>query len=204
MPAFALSWLVLFIGQACVVAVVLDVLSARARGNRPSFAAAVGRLAQHRAPVVTYLLGSGALTLLLSSFWLAPVGLVLLSLWSVSFVASSVEGLGTRQAFARSTALTRTRRLKSTLLALVLLCVATLCGPVVGGLLLLGTGWPVAVCNVVAAACTALLVPVPTIGIGLLFYDLRHEYGHERASSPVAGERRRFHAPFRAVGHDRG
>jgi len=58
------------------------------------------------------------------------------------------------------------------------------------------------VCNVVVAACTALLVPVPTIGIGLLLYDLRHE--HEHASSPIAGERRRFHAPFRAVGHDRG
>jgi hypothetical protein len=182
-PASALAWLVLFVVQAGVAAVVLDVLGARARGSTASFGAAVGRLTGRPAPALTYLVGSGALTLLFSSFWLAPAGLLLLSLWCVSFVASSVEGLGVREALARSAALTRARRLKSTLLALVLLCTATLCGPVVGGLLLLGTGWPVAVCNVVAAACTALLVPVPTIGIGLLFYDLRHE--HRRAVVPA-------------------
>ncbi|NUO33793.1 MAG: hypothetical protein HOQ27_01780 [Dermatophilaceae bacterium] len=59
------------------------------------------------------------------------------------------------------------------------------CGPVVGGLLLLVTGWPVAVRNVVAAPCSALLVPVPTIGIGLLFNDLRHE----QMDAAIAGAR---------------
>ena len=175
-PASAVAWLVLFVVQAGVVTVVLDLLGQRARAVRPSWTAAARRLVRRPAPAVTYLLGAGAVTLLFSSFWLAPVGLVLLSLWCVSFAASSLERLGPRAAFARSAALTRTRRLKSTMLALVLLYSATLCGPVVGGLLLLLTGWPVAVCNVVAAACTALLVPVPTIGIGLLFYDLRHEH----------------------------
>jgi hypothetical protein len=174
---------VLLAVQATVAAVVLDVLVARARGRPASFAAAVRRLARRPAPAATYLLGSSAIALLLTSFWLAPVGLVLLSRWCVSFAASSVEGLGPRPAFARSSSLTHTRRLKSTLLALLLLYSATLCGPVVGGLLLLATGWPVAVCNIVAAACTALLVPVPTIGIGLLFYDLRHE--HSTAAAPA-------------------
>jgi hypothetical protein len=176
-PASAAAWSVLFVVQAGVVTVVLDLLAQRARAVQPSVTAAVGRLVRRPAPAVTYLLGAAALTLLFSSFWLAPAGLVLLSLWCVSFAASSLEGLAPRAAFARSAALTRARRLKSTLLALVLLYSATLCGPVVGGLLLLVTGWPVALCNVVAAACTALLVPVPTIGIGLLFYDLRHEHG---------------------------
>ena len=182
-PAFALSWLVLLAVQAGVAAVVLDVLAGEVRGARPSFGAALRRVARRPAPALTYLLGSGVLTLLFSSFWLAPAGLVLLSLWCVSVAASSAEDLGPRAAFARSSELTHTRRLKSTALALVLLYSATLCGPVVGGLLLLGTGWPVAVCNVIAAAVTALLVPVPTIGIGLLFYDLRHE--HKDAPIPA-------------------
>ncbi|MHA3836129.1 hypothetical protein ACXR8F_10460 [Terrabacter sp. AAH1] len=175
-PASTGAWLVLFVVQAVVVTVVLDLLAQRARAVQPSVTAALRRLVERPAPAVTYLLGAGAVTVLFSSFWLAPVGLVLLSLWCVSFAASSIEGLGPRAAFARSAALTRTRRLKSTMLALVLLYSATLCGPVVGGLLLLVTGWPVALCNVVAAACTALLVPVPTIGIGLLFFDLRREH----------------------------
>jgi hypothetical protein len=161
--------------QAGAITVVLDVLGHRAGGSRASLPQAVRRLVRRPAPATTYLIGSMALTLLFSSFWLAPAGLALLSLWCVSFAASSLEGLEPRDAFSRSVSLTRERRLKSTLLALVLLYSATLCGPVVGGLLLLVTGWPLAVCNLVAAACTALLVPVPTIGIGLLFYDLRHE-----------------------------
>jgi MFS family permease len=116
-----------------------------------------------------------SLTVLFSTFWLVPVALVLLSAWGVSFVASSVEGTGVRASLRRSQELTRTRRTKSAMLVLVLLLLASTSGPVVGGLLLLVTGWPVATVNAIAALVTALLVPVPTIGIGLLFYDLRHE-----------------------------
>ena len=181
--AGAAAWLVLLVVQACCVAVVLDVLGSAASGHRGSVRAAARRLVHRPTPAVVYLLGSAALSVLFSSFWLAPFGLVLLSLWCVSFVASSREGLGVRESFARSRDLTHTRRVKSTLLAVVLLYSATLCGPVVGGLLLLVTGWPVAVCNLVAAACTALLVPIPTVGVGLLFYDLRHESASGRTRS---------------------
>ena len=153
------AWLLLCLVQACCAALVLDVLGSEASGHGVSVRDAGRRLVRRPAPAVVYLI----------------FGLVLLSLWCVSFVAASQEDLGVRDSFARSRDLTRTRRLKSTLLALVLLYSATLCGPVVGGLLLLLTSWPVAVCNTVAAACTALLVPIPTIGVGLLFYDLRQE-----------------------------
>ena len=169
------AWLMLFVVQACCVAVVLDVLGAAAQGRSLSVLEGARRLVERPTAALVYVLGSAALSVLFSSFWLAPLGLLLLSLWCVSFVAASQEGLGVRDSFARSQDLTRTRRLKSTLLAVVLLYSATLCGPFVGGLLLLVTGWPVALCNAVAAAFTALLVPIPTIGMGLLFYDLRHE-----------------------------
>jgi hypothetical protein len=181
------AWLILFVVQACCVAVVLHMLDATAQGRSVSAFEGARRVARRPNTAAVYVLGSATLSLLFSSFWLAPVGLVLLSLWCVSFVAASQEGLGVRDSFARSQALTRTRRLKSTLLALVLLYSATLCGPFVGGLLLLVTGWPVALCNAVAAAFTALLVPVPTIGIGLLFYDLRHESGATASVDPQRG-----------------
>ena len=64
----------------------------------------------------------------------------------------------------------------------MLLLVAVQCGPVAGALLLLGTGWPVAICNAVAAAITALFVPIPTIGMALLFFDLRQELAMESAA----------------------
>lgn len=178
-----LSWVVLYFVQAVCVAVILELVQQLAEQRPVRLREAVGNVRHHRTPVYTYLAAAALITLTFSSFWLIPVSLILLSIWSVSFVAAGVEDLPLRRALARSRELTSRRRLKSTLLALTLLFVSGVSGPILAGVLVLATDWPVWVDDLCSAVVTAIVVPAAIVGMTLLFFDLRHQ---ATAGEPVA------------------
>jgi hypothetical protein len=112
---------------------------------------------------------------LISSLWLLPFALVIIAVWSVTMPAAVIEDLGLRAAFRRAARLTRGRRWRSVLLSTLLVWLGFSAPNIVGGLLLLATGWPFWLTNVVAIVVGAVAVPYSAIGLTLQFYDFRRE-----------------------------
>ena len=115
-------------------------------------------------------------SVLISSLWLLPVALIVIAVWSVTMPAAVVEGLGLRAAFRRSRTLTRGRRWRAVALSTVLVWLGFTAPNLVGGLLLLVTGWPFWLTNTVAILTGGILIPYSAIGLTLQFYDFRQEH----------------------------
>ncbi len=113
--------------------------------------------------------------MLLSSLWLIPVGLLVIGVWSVTMPAAVVERRGLVAAFRRSAQLTHERRWRSVALSTALVWLGFTAPNLVGGLLLLLTGWPFWLTNAIAIVVGALLIPFSAIGLTLQFYDFRQE-----------------------------
>ena len=64
--------------------------------------------------------------------------------------------------------------MKSAIVALLLVLTAAGIGPFVSGVLLLLTGWPIWIEDLIGGLLTAVVIPAAVIGLGLLFFDLRH------------------------------
>lgn len=186
------GWAVLALIDGICAAVVLELVQQVGDRRRPRLRAAVRSVWRHRTPVYVFLLGVAIVAATLSTFWLFPVALVMLTMWSVSMAAAGVENQPLRRAFRRSALLVRIHPVKSAVVALLLLLTAAVAGPVLGGVLLLVSGWPVWISDLAAGVVTAIVVPAAVIGLGLLFYDLRR--GEQAAgaqespqASPVRG-----------------
>ena len=115
-------------------------------------------------------------TLLASTWWLLPVALYLLARWAVALPATELEDEGVRQGLRRSSQITQGHRLRAALLGGFLVWLAFSLPASVGAIVLLITGWPFWATNLVALVIAAVLVPVATIGLTLLYYDLRHRH----------------------------
>ncbi len=114
-------------------------------------------------------------TVLASSLVLLPLALLLVSMWAVTMPAAVIEDLGFVAAFRRSRALTRGRRWRAVFLSSLLVWIGFILPGLVGGVLLLVTGWPSWTSNAAAIVASAVLLPVSAIGLTLQFYDFRHE-----------------------------
>ena len=146
---------------------------ARERSADPwqSIALSVRRPAGALVQLTLYLV----VTALASSLFLLPIALVLISFFAVSMPAAVVEDLGFVGAFRRSTQLTRGKHWRAIFLSALLIWIGFSLPGAVGGLVLLVTGWPFWVTNLLVILLSAILLPLSAIGLTLQFYDFRQE-----------------------------
>ena len=112
-------------------------------------------------------------TLLATTWWLLPVALLLLARWAVALPATELEDQGVRSGLRRSAGLTKGHRIRSMLVGGFLVWLAFSLPNGVGAVVLLLTGWPFFVSDLISVVVAALLVPAASIGLTLLYYDLR-------------------------------
>jgi len=153
-----------------------------ARGHEVTGWGAIALTVRRPSGAFVQLLLFAAVTLLATSLWLLPLAVLLISLYAVAMPAAVIEDLGVRAAFRRSRMLTRGRRWRALLLSVVLVWIGFSLPGVVGGILLLLTGWPFWVTNVVSILVGAFLLPVSAIGLTLQFYDFRQEERRDQNS----------------------
>ncbi len=116
-----------------------------------------------------------------SSLYLLPVALLLISFFAVSMPAAVVEELGFVAAFKRSARLTNGRHWRAIFLSALLIWIGFSLPGAVGGVMLLLTGWPFWITNVVVIVLSAILLPFSAIGLTLQFYDFRQEHARDHA-----------------------
>ncbi|MFN8158953.1 MAG: hypothetical protein U0R68_16160 [Candidatus Nanopelagicales bacterium] len=112
-------------------------------------------------------------TLLATTWWLLPVALFLLARWAVALPATELEDKGVRNGLRRSAQLTKGHRIRSMLVGGFLVWLAFSLPNGVGAVVLLLTGWPFFVSDLISVVVAAVLVPAASIGLTLLYYDLR-------------------------------
>lgn len=86
-----IGWALVAVIDAVCAAIILDLLEQLRDGRSPDLRASAFEARAHRTPVYVFLVtvllvGSAFIT-----FWLAPVALVMLTLWSVAMAASAQE-----------------------------------------------------------------------------------------------------------------
>jgi hypothetical protein len=121
-------------------------------------------------------------TVLASSLVLLPAALVAIAFFAVAMPASMIEDRGFGDALRRSVTLTKGRRWRAVFLSAVLVWIGFSLPGILGGILLLLTGWPFWVSNVVSIAAGAILLPFAAIGLTLQFYDFRQEATRDQNS----------------------
>jgi hypothetical protein len=102
-----------------------------------------------------------------------PFALWYLGRSAVAVPACVIEELDRRAAMARSKELVGRHFLRVGLLTSIVFGCVLLIGPLVGATLLLLTGLPFAVNNLIALAISSAALPVGAVVITLLFFDLR-------------------------------
>jgi hypothetical protein len=183
--AVALTWLlapVVAIAQAATTRVVEGV----AREHYVSGWAALAWAVRRPSAAAVQFLLLVAVTILASSFVLLPVALFVIALFAVVMPASMIEDRGLLSAARRSRELTKGRRWRAVFLSALLVWLGASVPPALGGILLLLTGWPFWVTNVVAIVAGAVLLPFSAIGLTLQFYDFRREANRDQNSRDSA------------------
>jgi hypothetical protein len=125
-------------------------------------------------------------TVMAATWWLLPVALFLMAIWAVALPATELEDEGVRAGLRSSRLLTKGRRIRSMLVGGLLVWLGFSLPSGVGAILLLLTGWPFWITNLVSIVVAALLVPVTAIGLTLLYYDLRARSRRPAEPEPVA------------------
>ena len=181
-----IGWVLVAVIDAVCAAIVLDLLQQVRNGREPDVRAAAVEVNAHRTPVYVFLVTAAAVGIALLTFWLAPLALIMLTLWSLAMAAAAVEERPLRAAFKRSAQLVWTRPVKSATVALLLVLTAAGVGPFIGGALLLLTGWPIWIEDLIGGLLTAVVIPAAVIGLGLLFFDLRRRADQDQTDREPA------------------
>ena len=112
-------------------------------------------------------------SLLAGSLFLIPVAVWLAGCWALIVPAIELEGASAIGALRRSGRLVRRRWLKVSSLIVAGGAMAILAGPVVGALLILGTGAPFWLVNVIAGVIYAVTMPFVAITTAYVYFDAR-------------------------------
>ena len=114
------------------------------------------------------------------------LALLLLARWAVALPATELEDQGVRKGLRRSAELTKGHRIRSMLVGGFLVWLAFSLPNGVGAVVLLLTGWPFFVSDVISVVIAAVLIPAASIGLTLLYYDLRARRTQpEPATEPI-------------------
>ncbi|HET7899665.1 MAG TPA: hypothetical protein VFL59_00655, partial [Candidatus Nanopelagicales bacterium] len=158
---------------AMAMATTVEIVDAMAKGDEIDSVTAFRRVLVHPGgwgvAIGVYIV----VTLLATTWWLLPAALWLVSRWAIALPATELEDEGVRAGLRRSAELTTGRRVRSILVGGFLVWLAFSLPDGVGAIVLLVTGWPFFVTDVVSVVVAAFLVPAASIGLTLLYYDLR-------------------------------
>jgi hypothetical protein len=113
------------------------------------------------------------------------VALFLTAIWAVALPATELEDEGVRAGLRSSRRLTKGSRIRAMLVGGLLVWLGFSLPSGVGAILLLLTGWPFWITNLVSIVVAAALVPVTAIGLTLLYYDLRARAHRPTEPEPV-------------------
>jgi hypothetical protein len=173
MPVALLAGALVTVPVAALVLAAAAVLVDRLAQSAPLGTGAVLRQTVRsggalRASLVQVLLLQATAVLVLPGL----VGLVLLPRWAPSTPVAAREDVGARAAFRRSSALTKGRRGRSFAVGATAIVAMLTLGPLAGTVLLLLTGMPFALVNLVAAGVSMVVVPWAGTALALLREDL--------------------------------
>jgi hypothetical protein len=112
-------------------------------------------------------------SLLAGSIYLAPIGVWLAGLWALLAPCIELEGLSALGGLRRSRTLVRGKWFKVTSLIVVGAALAFVIGPLVGVALILATGAPFWLVNLVAGIIYALTMPLVAITTVYVYFDRR-------------------------------
>jgi hypothetical protein len=135
-----------------------------------AYRAALGRW---RTLLGAFLLASVLVGLLSLTVVLSPLAVVLVVLFALFVPVVAFEGSGAVRSLRRSAALVRHQVLKTMALLATALMLAAAVGPLLGAVLILVTGAPFPVANVVAGVTYAALMPYVGLTMAYLYFDAR-------------------------------
>ncbi len=168
---------------AFAMAVTVESVDALAHGRPIDAPTAFRRVLVHPGGWLAALLAYVLVTVLAATWLLLPVALWLLSRWAVALPATELEDQGVRRGLRSSSSLTRGHRWRSALLGAFLVWLAFSLPAGVGAVVLLVTGWPFWLSDLVSLAVAAIAIPATAVALTLLYYDLR---ARSTASVPAA------------------
>jgi len=172
----ALSFGVLFtiLALGVVQAATAASLAALDSGEPISAREAYRRVVPRLAPLVGYVVVASLVVAVLELTVVGlPVGIWLTVSWSLLAQVVQLEGNTSPRALRRSIGLVHGHWWRLAIFTLVITGGGLLLGPVIGGLLLLGTSAAFNVINVVAGLVYAVTLPYVAIATTYMYYDLR-------------------------------
>ena len=142
-------------------------------------------LAGWRALLGAFLVASTLVGLLSATVVLSPFALAVVLLSALFVPVIAFEGSAALTSLRRSAALVRQQVLKTAVLLAGSILLAAAVGPILGTILILVTGAPLAVANIVAGVTFALVMPYVALTMGYLYFDarVRSELAHDDAAA---------------------
>jgi hypothetical protein len=179
-----LAFIVLTIGTSLTLLGLGIVQAAAARalveidaGRRAGAVQAYRLAADSVVPLLLALvIAAVVVSLLASSFFLVPIAIWLAGLWCLIAPVIELEGLGALRGLRRSGRLVRGRWLKVASLIVVGGGLALVTGPLIGALLILVTGAPFWLVNVISGVIYAVTMPFVAVTSLYVYFDARASY----------------------------
>jgi len=172
--ALSLGVLFTIIALSVVQMAVAAALTAIDRGDPILARQAYRSTVKHVAPLVGYVVAASVVIAVLElTFFGIPVGIWLTVSWSLLAQVVQLEGENSPRALRRSMALARGHWWRLATFTLVVTGGGLLLGPVIGGLLLLGTTAAFNVVNVIAGVVYVVTLPYVAIATTYMYHDLR-------------------------------
>jgi hypothetical protein len=151
--------------------------------------------------LVALLIAVVAVSLLVSTLFLIPVGVWLAGRWALVAPVTELEGLSGRETLKRSFRLVHRRWLKVASLITLVGALAFALGPIIGVVLILATDAPFWIVNVVAGLIYALTMPFVALTTTYAYFDarVRVELAEETYQAELPAEITLPDAPARPV-----
>jgi hypothetical protein len=130
-------------------------------------------VARWRALLGAFLIASAVVALLTVTVVLSPVAVAAIVLFALFVPVIAFESLTGLASLRRSAALVRHRILKTAVLLATSIALAGAVGPILGTILILVTGAPFPLANIVAGVTYAVLMPYVGLTMAYLYFDAR-------------------------------
>ena len=175
----ALTLLALGLVQAATAKAIVEIDGGREIGPVRAYRLALDSI---RPLLGALLVAVVVISLLAGSIYLSPVALWLAGLWALIAPSIELERLSALEGLRRSRRLVRGAWLKVATLVVAGGALSLVLGPVVGVLLILGTGAPFWLVNAVAGVIYAVTMPLVAITTAYVYFD-------RRVADELAGDR---------------
>jgi len=178
----ALTLLALGLVQAATAKALVEIDGGREIGPVRAYRLALDSI---RPLLGALLVAVVVISLLAGSIYLSPVAVWLAGLWALIAPSIELERLSALEGLRRSRRLVRRAWFKVATLVVAGGALSLVAGPVVGVLLILGTGAPFWLVNAVAGVIYAVTMPLVAITTAYVYFDRRVADELEEASEPA-------------------